>query len=68
MLGHAFQVPRANSGPLLTPKQRFRQLEPSWFVRGQTTSLLASVSEKELVREERGGMASCMYPREGLAG
>lgn len=68
MLGHALQVPRANLGPLLTPKQRFRQLEPSWFVRGQTTSLFASVSEKELVREERGGMASCMYPREGLAG
>jgi len=68
MLGLAFQVQRANLGALLTPKQRFRQLEPSWFVRGQTTSLLASVSEKELVREERGGMACCMYPRGGLAG
>lgn len=42
-------------GGLLTPRQRFRQLEPSWFRRGQTTSLLASVTEKEDVRFERGG-------------
>lgn len=43
---------------VLTPKQRFRQLEPSWPVNGQTTSLLASEAEKELVREDRGGIAS----------
>lgn len=36
--------------------QRFRQLEPSWFTSGQTTSLLASV-ENELVSEDLGGMA-----------
>lgn len=40
----------------LTPKQRLRQLEPSLFFKGQTTSLLASVTEKELVSELRGGM------------
>lgn len=44
----------------LTPKHRFRQLEPSLLVNGQTTSLLASETEKELVREARGGMV-CMY-------
>jgi hypothetical protein len=31
-------------------------LEPSLFFKGQTTSLLASVTEKELVNELRGGM------------
>jgi hypothetical protein len=31
-------------------------LEPSLFFKGQTTSLLASVTEKELVSELRGGM------------
>lgn len=36
--------------------QRLRQLEPSWLRRGQTTSLLESVSEKEDVREDRGGI------------
>jgi len=36
--------------------QRLRQDEPSWFFSGQTTSLLTSVTEKELVRAERGGM------------
>ena len=40
----------------LTPRHRFRQLEPSWLRSGHTTSLLASVTEKEEVREARGGM------------
>jgi hypothetical protein len=43
----------------LTPKHLLRQLEPSLFVNGQTTSLLASDTEKELVSEVRGGMV-CM--------
>lgn len=43
----------------LTPKHLFRQLEPSLFVNGHTTSLLASDTEKELVSEVRGGMV-CM--------
>ena len=34
----------------------FRQLDPSWFLNGQTTSLLASDAEKELVNEFLGGM------------
>jgi hypothetical protein len=33
-------------------------LEPSLFFKGQTTSLLASVTEKELVSELRGGMVA----------
>lgn len=41
----------------LTPRHLFRQPEPSWFRRGQTTSLLVSATEKEPVREVRGGMA-----------
>ena len=49
----------------LTPRQRLRQLVPSWFLRGQTTSLFWSEREKELVREARGGMA-CMYPSSDL--
>jgi hypothetical protein len=40
----------------LTPMHRFRQLDPSWFRRGQTTSLLVSVMEKEDVKEDRGGI------------
>lgn len=40
----------------LTPRHLFRQLELSLFFNGQTTSLLASVTEKELVSELRGGM------------
>lgn len=40
----------------LTPRHRLRQLEPSLFFKGHTTSLLASVTEKELVSELRGGM------------
>lgn len=40
----------------LTPRHLFRQFDPSLFVNGQTTSLLASDTEKELVSEVRGGM------------
>ena len=46
----------SHSGGGLTPMQRFRQLEPSWFVSGQTTSLVASETENEEVRAARGGM------------
>lgn len=42
---------------MLTPRHLFRQLEPSWLVNGHTTSLLASEAEKELVKEDLGGMA-----------
>lgn len=45
----------------LTPKHRLRQLDPSLLVNGQTTSLLASETEKELVNDDRGGMI-CTYP------
>jgi hypothetical protein len=45
-----------------TPVQRLRQGEPSWLRSGQTTTLFSSDSEKEPVREARGGMASCIYP------
>jgi hypothetical protein len=38
--------------------QRFLQLEPSWFRRGQTTSLLESAMENCEVRADRGGMAT----------
>jgi hypothetical protein len=40
----------------LTPVHRLRQLDPSLFFKGQMTSLLASVTENELVSELRGGM------------
>jgi len=43
-------------GARLTPRHRFLQLEPSWLRSGHTTSLLTSVTEKELVKEARGGM------------
>jgi hypothetical protein len=36
--------------------QRLRQLEPSWFRSGQTTSLFASVIEKDDVRDDLGGI------------
>lgn len=45
---------------VLTPKQRFRQLDPSWFFNGQTTSLLTSDAENELVREDLGGIVRRM--------
>ena len=46
----------------LTPRQRFRHDEPSWFFSGHTTSLVASETENELVREDRGGIPSCCAP------
>ena len=49
----------------LTPMQRLRQLEPSWFRRGQTTSLLASVIEKDEVKEDRGGILKLTPPCAG---
>ena len=45
--------------------QRLRQLEPSWFRSGQTTSLLASVIEKEEVKADRGGILSTTPPCAG---
>ena len=41
---------------ILTPTHRLRQLELSLFFKGQTTSLVSLTTEKELVREDRGGM------------
>lgn len=38
--------------------QRFRQAEPSWLRRGQTTTLFSSLTEKEPVKGARGGIAS----------
>lgn len=56
-------VARARSTAVLTPIQRFRQKEPSWFCSGQTTSLLAAESmEKDEVREVRGGIVSGRTP------
>jgi hypothetical protein len=48
--------------------QRLRQADPSWLRSGQTTTLFSSDTEKDPVREARGGMASCIYPRTGRAG
>lgn len=60
----------------LTPRHLFRQLEPSWFLNGQTTSLLASEAENELVKADFGGMAwrrdlpiasrGCLQPSAGI--
>ncbi len=36
--------------------QRLRQLEASWLRSGQTTSLFASVIEKDDVRDDLGGI------------
>ena len=62
-------VVRARQGPRgrcrLTPMQRLRQLEPSWFRSGQTTSLLASVIEKDEVKDDRGGILSATPPCAG---
>jgi hypothetical protein len=38
--------------------QRFRQADPSWFRRGQTTTLFSSFTENEPVSGARGGIAS----------
>lgn len=43
----------------------FLQLEPSGFLNGHMTSLLTSEREKELVREDRGGMAGLHVPGGG---
>lgn len=51
-------------GQILTPRHRLRQLELSLFFKGQTTSLLASVTEKELVSELRGGMVHMFHPKD----
>ena len=51
--------------------QRFRQLEPSWLRKGQTTSLLESVIEKDEVREDLGGILEtppCAGSIEGVFG
>lgn len=45
--------------------QRFLQLDPSWLRSGQTTSLFASVIEKEDVKDDLGGILSdhnCLDP------
>lgn len=49
----------------LTPVQRFRQADASWFRSGQTTTLFSSDTEKDPVSEARGGIPSCIYPRAG---
>lgn len=41
--------------------QRLRQLEPSWLRSGQTTSLFASVMEKEDVRDDLGGILDVRF-------
>lgn len=53
------------AGSKRTPIHRFRHCEPSWFVRGHTTSFSASVDNgNELVRAALGGMAYCAAPQE----
>lgn len=47
---------RTGAGGILTPVQRLRQLDPSWLRSGHTTSLFASVIEKEDVRDDLGGI------------
>ena len=45
--------------------QRFLQLDPSWLRSGQTTSLFASVIEKDDVKDDLGGILSdynCLDP------
>jgi hypothetical protein len=45
---------------------RFRHCDPSWLVRGHTTSDSVSVdcNGNELVRAALGGMAYCAAPQE----
>jgi hypothetical protein len=49
----------------LTPVQRLRQAELSWLRSGQTTTLLSSLTEKELVSgaARDGGMAASINGR-----
>lgn len=45
--------------------QRFLQLDPSWLRSGQTTSLFASVIEKDEVKDDLGGILldyNCLDP------
>lgn len=58
---------RHSRAEALTPRQRLRQLEPSWLRRGQTTSLFASETEKDEVKEDRGGIVQCR-PHHAQAG
>jgi hypothetical protein len=46
----------SGGGRTLTPTQRLRQLEPSWLRSGQTTSLFASVIERDDVKDDLGGI------------
>lgn len=62
------RVEKTELGYELTPRHRLRQLEPSLFFKGHTTSLLASVTEKELVSELRGGMVHIYTPQYGRGG
>jgi hypothetical protein len=48
--------------------QRLRQLEPSWLRSGQTTSLFASVIEKDDVRDDLGGIVDERGSRRLMAG
>ena len=45
---------------VLTPRHLLRQLDPSWFFNGQTTSSLESEMEKDEVSEDRGGILICV--------
>lgn len=40
----------------LSPVQRLRQLEPSWLRNGHITASLASVTEKDDVSDDLGGI------------
>jgi hypothetical protein len=46
-------------GLSLTPRQRLRHDEPSWFFKGQTTSFWASDTLKEEVIGLRGMVREC---------
>lgn len=47
--------------------QRLRQLEPSWLRSGQTTSLLASVIEKDEVKDVLGGILNTVIPHHTMS-
>lgn len=57
---------KALTGSELTPMQRLRQLEPSWLRSGQTTSLFASVMEKDDVRDDLGGIFEPRHEQPGV--
>lgn len=52
----------------LTPRHLLRQLEPSWFFKGQTTSSLESEMEKDEVKVERGGILTPPYTVDRFGG